>query len=312
MCSQGSRMMKDQVAKLVMRGRTFSLPCGLLVVALLCLPQVMAQEKPRMPVDRAGTYQKIKFLDNLVSNSVAAETIRKSGDRVAQSKIKEARLLVSAAQVDLDAGHLERADKKLNQALALMNAQTRRVSSQRVKRSRQRNNYEKHLHTVQIFLKAYERVAGEKRTSSTAQAHVAEIKGIVIEANALASDGKLTEANASLLRAYRIARGDIRQLRQGKILTRSLNFKTSAEEYRYEKDRNDSHLMLLKFAVAEKNPPKSYIARIRSLEQESRNLRGVAEEQAGAGMHPKAIDTLLRSTDILLRAIRISGIYIPS
>lgn len=303
---------RDQVMKSAMRRCGFSFTCGLLILVLLCLPQVMAQEKPRMAVDRAGTHQKVKFLNNLVSKSVAAETIENSGDTVALSKLKEARSLVSAAQVDLDAGRLESADRKLNQALALVNAQSRRLSSKRVKHSRQQDDYEKHLHTVETFLKAYERVAGEKEISSTARANVAEIKGILTKAKSLASGGNLPEANSSLLRAYRIARGDIRQLRQGKVLTRSLNFKTPADEYRYERDRNDSHFMLLRFAVAEKNPPKSFVARINAMKKEARQLRGVAAEQAGAGLHPKAIDTLLRSTDTLLRAIRMSGMYVPS
>jgi len=283
----------------------------LVVLTSLYATQVLAQEKPRMPVDRAGTYQKIKFLNNLVSKSVAAETIEKSGDAVALSKLEEARTLVREAQVDLDAGRTEIADRKLNQSLSLVNAQTRRLSNGRAKRSRQREDYDRHLHTVETFLKAYERVAGEKEISAAAQTHVTEIREIVTKAKALAADGDLQAANASLLRAYRIARGDIRQMRQGKILTRSLDFKTSADEYRYERDRNDSHFMLLKFAIAEKKPPENFIVRIRQIEDQARQLRRAAEEQAQAGQHPKAIDIILRSTDELLRAIRMSGIYVP-
>jgi len=274
--------------------------------------QAQAQEKPRLPVDRAGTYQKIKFLNNLVSKSVAAKTIEESGDRIAQSKLEEARALVRQAQVDLDAGRTETANGKLNQALSLVNAQTRRLSNGRAKRLRQREDYDRHLQTVETFLKAYERVAGEKEISATAQTHVAEIRGIVTKAKSLAAHGDLPAANSSLRRAYRIARGDIREMRQGKILTRSLDFKTPADEYRYEKDRNDSHFMLLKFALAEKKPPENFVVRIKKLEDQARRLRRAAEEQAKAGQHPKAIDIINRSTDELLRAIRMSGIYVPS
>lgn len=271
-----------------------------------------AQEKPRMPVDAKGTQQKAAFLKNLVNKSVAVETIEKSGDAAAIAKLSEARKLVARAQNDLDAGRIEAANEKLNGALALVNEQTRRLSAKDIRTSRQQEAYEKRLHTVEIFIKAYERVVAEKDVSAPASAHVSEVKKMVAEAKGMASEGRHEDANKLLLRAYKIARGDIRELRDGDTLTRSLNFATPADEYRYERDRNDSHFMLLKFAELEKKPPQNFVTKINTMRDEAKQFRKEAERKAAAGQHADAIDALLRSTDTLLKAIRMTGIYIPS
>ena len=87
-----------------------------------------AQQEQRVPVDQATTKQKAIFLRNLVTKSVAAETIEKSGDAAAKAKLAEARALVDEAHRDLDAGRVEDANAKLDRAIGLVNAETRRLS----------------------------------------------------------------------------------------------------------------------------------------------------------------------------------------
>lgn len=270
-----------------------------------------AQQEQRVPVDQATTEQKAIFLRNLVTKSIAAETIEKSGDAAAKAKLAEARALVDEAHRDLDAGRFEDANAKLDRAIGLVNAETRRLSQAEMQADRRQEAYEKRLHTVRTFLKAYERVAGEKQMTAASNAQLAEIRQLIVTAEATAEAGRVEEATALLDRAYVAARGDIRQMREGETLTRSLNFATAEEEYEYERDRNESHLMLLRFAISEKNPPQSRLVRIEELRRAATDLRKRATEEAEAGKHPDAIGTLTESTDTLLKAIRMSGIYIP-
>ena len=100
-------------------------------------------------------------------------------------------------------------------------------------------------------------------------------------------------------------------MREGKTLVRSLHFETAEAEYRYEHDRNDSHIVLLQFAIAEKNPPETRRARIEELRVQAADLRGQAEAKAQAGDHTGAIETLVDSTAVLLEAIRLSGVWVP-
>ncbi|MFQ5618238.1 MAG: hypothetical protein ACE5FR_04630 [Rhodospirillales bacterium] len=274
------------------------------------LPAV-AQDAKRVPVEQATTRQKADFVRNLLTRSISARTIEDKGDAAAKANLARARALVDEAHADVAAARYEAANGKLDQALLLVNTEARKLSEAEVKGQRLRAAYDKRRNSVVIFLSAYERVAGEKELSAATMAQVEELRRLLRKAEKLKAAGRIIEANDVLERAYRTARGDIREMREGKTLVRSLNFETPAAEYRYEHDRNDSHIMLLQFAIANKNPPKARRTRIDVLRRQAMGLRDEAESQARAGDHVSAIETLTRSTNSLLKAIRMSGVWIP-
>ncbi len=280
---------------------------------LLLLPPTasFAEEPPRVPVDQRVTQQKAELLNRLVTRSVAAQRITDSGDTEALAKLESARELVRAVESDLKAGNYVAANDKLDAALELVNSETRRLSEDEVAAASLQRTYERRLKTVQTFLAAYERVAGEKQPGAAAAAQVQEIKRLVGEAEVLAAKGELQPGIERLDRAYLTARGDIRELREGETLTRSLNFETAEAEYDYEKNRNDSHIMLLKFAIGEQKPSAQRMEAIERLRAAALALRSDGENLAGAGDYAQAIRNLAQSTEDLLKAIRMSGIYIP-
>ena len=110
------------------------------------------------------------------------------------------------------------------------------------------------------------------------------------EARGLAQSGRLEEANVLLDRAYKNARGDIREMREGETLTRTLNFSSAVEEYRYEHDRNDSHVMLLKFAIAEKTAAQQLQTADRIAAERSNELAGL-----GRGVRLRQANTQTQS-----------------
>lgn len=275
------------------------------------VPPALAQDAPRVPVEQATTQQKAEFVGNLVTRSVAAKTIEDKGDDAAKASLARARELVAEARSELAAGRYEAANGMLDEALRLVNTEARKLSETEVKGERLHEAYDKRRNAVAIFLAAYERVASDKELSAATAAQVAEIRRLVRAAEDLAAAGKIGEANDILDRAYVAARGDIREMREGQTLVRSLNFETPEAEYRYEHDRNDSHIMLLQFAIAEKNPPETRRTRIEELRVQAMDLRAAAEAKAQAGDHTDAIGTLVGSTDVLLKAIRLSGLWVP-
>jgi hypothetical protein len=278
---------------------------------LSATPAALAQDPPRVPVEQTTTEQKAQFVGNLVTRSVAAQTIETKGDQEAKAKLARARALVEEAKADLAGGAYESANGKLNEAFRLLTVEARKLSEEDVKRERLQEAYDRNRNAVTIFLTAYERVAREKELSAVAGDHVAEIRKSIAEAEALAADDKIGEANAVLESAYRLARGDIREMREGETLTRSLNFETPEDEYHYEKGRNDSHILLLQYAIAEKNPPQTRLERIDELRREAMTLRDQAEGKARSGDPAGALGMIARSTESLLKAIRMSGMWIP-
>ena len=100
-------------------------------------------------------------------------------------------------------------------------------------------------------------------------------------------------------------------MREGQTLVRSLDFATAAEAYEYELGRNESHFMLLQYAKLENNPAGSVVGRIEQNHSEAERLRAEAEREAAGGGHAAAIGLLNQSTDLLLKAIRMSGVFVP-
>jgi len=286
---------------------------GLLAVLMLfgAAEPAAAQTSERVPIDAATTGQKAAFIENLLTRSVAARTIGDSGEQAPKEKLGEARALVDEAKTLIANGQYKRADEKLDQALALINAETRRLSKAKVNGARDKEAYEKRLHAVELFLQAYERVAADQNGSAATKGQINDIRQLIAEAKAAADRGEYDAAKAALDTAYQIARGDIRTLRQGQTLTRSLDFATAAEEYDYERGRNDSHFMLLKFALSNNQPAPSMLDRIARFETDARSIREQAERNAAAGLYDRAIGDLNESTQTLLKAIRMSGIFVP-
>ncbi len=260
----------------------------LMAALLLALP---AAAQTRVPADPATTGQKVDFVGNLVTKSVSSQRIEQSGDAAAKQSLDRARGLVGEARSDLDSGRVDAANAKLDEALALVNKEVQRLSGAEVRGAHDRQMYERRLKAVNTFLAAYQRVAADG--SSKSAAHQAEaIRGLVGKARDEAGSGDYEAAIATLDDAYATARGDIRAIREGQTLTRSLDFETAEQEYDYELGRNQSHFLLLQFAISEKQPQGSVVGRIEQNRQAAEKMRKQAEGKAAEGDHPDAIELL--------------------
>ncbi len=302
-----------------LKARDISAPLGALIsvaaiILVVCLlgfeTDAAAQDDRRVPVDSANTVQKALVVENLVTRSVSAQAIEASGDDAAIVELARARELVAAAKAEIAVGRFAEANARLDEALWVMNQQTRDLTGRDARRDRERAIYDDRRKAVHVFLEAYRRVAGEKAPNAVHD-HVANIEKLVADAESLAAANQVSDANAVLGQAYRIARGDIKAMREGETLVRSLDFATPEEEYTYERGRNESHIALLQFAITNRKPPSSRLARIEPLKEEAEALRGQALDKAQANDHVAAIGLLMRSTETLLKAIRMSGLWIP-
>lgn len=273
-------------------------------------PDCTARAEGRVPADAATTGQKAQFVENLVTKSVSASRIEQSGDAAAMQSLAAARDLVSRARADLSSGNFSAANDKLDEALALVNQEVQRLSGDEVRSAHDRDVYERRLKSVQTFLSAYQRVADDGGSRAAAD-QAKTIRKLIDRAEAEAGNGRYSDAIAHLDNAYAAARGDIREIRDGQTLVRSLDFATAEEAYDYEVGRNQSHFLLLQFAIAEKSPAGSVVGRIEENRRKAEALRGDAERQAAAGDYGTAIDNLNASTELLLKTIRMSGMFVP-
>jgi hypothetical protein len=162
------------------------------------------------------------------------------------------------------------------------------------------------------MLDAQSRVAKEKSIATGNAASKREtVTKYMEEADALAKLGRYEQAIIILDKAYTSVTADVTQMRSGDKLVKELKFDTPQDEYIYEVDRNDSHVMLLKLQLSEKPPMAGYAEQIEQLRREAEDMRKQAEEQGRTKNFAEGIKVMSDSTQRLIRALRMAGAYIP-
>ncbi|MDX1594097.1 MAG: hypothetical protein R3298_07605 [Gammaproteobacteria bacterium] len=138
-----------------------------------------------------------------------------------------------------------------------------------------------------------------------------EIDRRVQVAHAARDAGRQADAMRELKGAYLLLQSEIVRLRSGQTLVRELKFVSDAEEYAYEVDRHDSHLLLVDLLLSGSAGDSGEAASIRASVDESMRLHWIAHKHAAAGEYRKAIAWLELASDTLITLIRSHGHDIP-
>ena len=263
-------------------------------------------QMPAAPLlDRDQLERRLAAVETLIERSSAAKQIESSAVPAAQQLREKARGAHRDAAEAYRAGDLARASRLLPQASIHMFEAVRLAAPEQVTGAKRRDDFEARLESARALAAAQRRIAAEKPAGNAAETTRA-IDAFLKRAEDEARAGHLEQAKVSVEQGYLLAKAAIGSMRDGDTLVRSLNFATKEEEYRYEVDRNDTHRMLLKMLV-----DQSKAERVGSFMDKATALRGQAEGAASAGDFPAAIRLLEDSTRELVRAIRMSGVYIP-
>ena len=276
--------------------------------ALLCPALLLGQPAP---LDMEQVAKRLLAVGQLIEQSSVSRQIEASGDAGALEQRAKARESYRQALAARDAGDSTRAAQLTAQASTLMIQAARLAAPGLVTEGNWRANFDAHLESVKALLAAQQRISAEKPNTPQALETGRSIEKLIDEARQLASANQQVQADAVLNQAYLVAKVAVSSMRGGDTLVRSLNFATPEEEYRYEIDRNDTHLMLIKVLTAEKSRMTGMDALLGGLLEKAAALRRQAEQEAGVGKHALAIERLEGSTRELVRAIRSLGIFIP-
>ncbi len=259
--------------------------------------------------DRGQLEQRFASVRTLIERSTAARQIDETGDDAARQKHAQAREAFRQAEAALAAGDLRAANERLSQASVTMFDAARDATPRTLSDDKAKSDYRAKRDSVRALLDAQQRIATEKHRQAEVRESTAQVDSLLAEADAQASQGDTAAARATLERAYLIAKASIGTLRGGDTLVRSLHFANPKEEYDYELDRNDTHQMLIKVLLDEKNT--QFDPQVRKFLQQAGTLRGQADAAASRVQHADAIDLLESSTGELVKAIRNAGVYIP-
>ena len=276
---------------------------SILVLSAACLAQAQSPAAP--PLDREQIERRLASVETLIERSSAAKQVEASSVPGALQLRDKARGAHREAAEAFRAGDLARASALLPQASSHMFEAVRLAAPEQVTGAKRRTDFEARLESARALLAAQRRIAAEKPGGNAAETTRA-IETFIRRAEDESRAGRLDQASVAVEQGYLLAKAAIGSMRDGDTLVRSLSFSSKEEEYRYEVDRNDTHRMLLKVLVEQ-----SKADRVGGFMEKAAALRGQAEGAAGTGDFAAAIHMLEESTRELVRAIRMSGVYIP-
>lgn len=254
---------------------------------------------------------RFRSVSTLINESSGAKQIETSADPRAIERRVEAQQIYLSAQAAFAEEDYSKASNLLSQASLAMFQAVRLAAPEQVTAAKKKMDFSARLDTVKAMLDAHTRIAKEKSAGKSADETNRMIENYLVEANALAANGKYAEGRTVLDKAYLIAKASIAALRGGDTLVRSLNFATKEEEYHYEIDRNDTHQMLIDVLLSEKRDSDSINTMVNRFLEKAKALRAQAEQAASRQDFAAGIKLLEESTAEVVKAIRNAGIYIP-
>jgi hypothetical protein len=279
---------------------------------LLCLAGALAPAAARPAEDGAQLERRLASVATLIDNSSAARQIEASANPAALQARAQARELQQQAAAAWSAGRAPDATRLLDEAARQMFGAVRLAAPEQLIAAKMQRDFDSRMESVKALLAAYERISAEKGRGAPGAPAGKAMQAQVATAAQLAGAGQLEQARSVLDQVYLGARQSIEALRNGDTLVRSLQFASKEEEYRYELDRNDTHLMLCKLLLAEKRSANATLdASVQAGLDQAAQLRANADGLAARKDYPSAVRLLEEATRELVRAIRGAGVYIP-
>ena len=258
---------------------------------------------------KQGVGQNIQFVEQLVNQSAAAKQIQQGDNADAKALQQKAQQQLERAKQAQQAGDTQTVSDALHQAKTAMFEAMRMSGKQEVKQKQQRD-FNARLKSITALLEAHKRIRQEKKLGKPAEAVEQHVASEIQSAQNEFSNNQLDKAMQQVNAAYLSIKLSVMRLRDGDTLVRELHFATKQDEYKYELERNRTHRILVEVVLKEKlSAQMSLLMKIPMAK--AGELREQAVKQAQDGDFAKAIDTLEQSTQQIIRAIRMAGVYIP-
>lgn len=258
---------------------------------------------------KQGVGQNIQFIEQLVNHSSAASQIQQGGNAEAKALQQQARHELEKAKKAQQSGDAQAVGDALNKAKGAM-FQAMRLSGAKVVKEKQEQDFKQRVQSVNALLEAHKRIRLEKKLAQAAEDVEQHVAAQVQQAYSELQKERIGKAMELANAAYLSIKLSVTRLRDGDTLVRELHFDTKQDEYQYEVERNRTHQILVNVVLKEKLSPQMSLLMKTPMAQ-AEELHKQAEQQAAQGDYDKAIETLEQSTQQIIRAIRMAGVYIP-
>ena len=255
-----------------------------------------------------ATYNKIKLLNWLVSDSPISKRVENGDDEEAKKQLKRSQEISGQAVEHNEKGEFELAEVHINEGLKLMTKLSRRVKDQDKVRQARIELYKQVKDHVDMFIVAFDRIAEEKGEDSVRNLlDRDQLDAIMSKAENAHNDDELALANHLMRQAADMVDNALSDARHEDVLLHELTFESLEEEYAYEVNRNESYVKLIDLMQKKTEPSQASASYVQKLVKENEQLRAQADALAREGELEQGILVLEKGTDRLSRALRLSG-----
>lgn len=281
-------------------------------IKLLLLLQLMSFSCFTLALDsKSVALDRMQYLSKLLNTSSGAQQVIKSDNKEAMDLRLEAIDLYKKAERKINSGHEDEVMMILDQSAKIMFSAIRKAAPDRLSSDKSTREYLARKESVNSLKQAFERIANENNKAQDAGKLNGQLIQLINKGDKYLKSGSYVEARIEIDKAYHLLKMSIDTVRGGQTLVRSLDFKTSEEEYKYELDRNETHHMLIGLLVNAKDKSEYTRNQMQKFIDEAKSFREQADAMAKKGKFEVAIELLENSTKQLVRSIRIAGVYIP-
>ena len=253
---------------------------------------------------------KLNAVANLLNRSTISKQVLDSHNDAAVQYYRFSKSLYDEAVEKYNDGDLGKSSELIKKSRsALIDAvEFANLKGAKTKK-RSKNHYESLRKSANALMEAMDRISSEKGKHDDFGILFKGLNGKLSETDKLYFQGQYEPAIEGLGKVLQTIKFEISQMRSGDTLTRSLHFASSREEYLYEIDRNDTHMMLLDMYLTENDRKAS--ASMSDAIKLAKELRKEAESLASSHKHKEAIAVLEKSTIEIINVIRSTGAFIP-
>lgn len=288
--------------------------CAKLLV--LCIAAWLALLPARLPAQAVDPNQavavakKLELLQRYLDSNSATK-IAESDNAAAIELLARARQRGDQALQSYNVGDMAIAGERLTEAFR---AYTEALDTLRAKRSggaeiKQQNASLRE--EITSYLQAFDQALLEKGPAASGLLNRGRVNDLLEESRYLEENGDPQTAQNRLKEAYGMAVGALSRVRENETVVYALDFRTPADEYRYEQNRHQSYTMLVDQMRNSSELSEQALKLAQRYADEGAKLRAEAENQAAAGQYEAAIQTMEEANKRLVRSLQMMGLSIP-
>lgn len=273
-------------------------------------PAAATAAKDLPPLDRNEVKERLTFVDSFINKSDSAKRVAASNNDKAKAEQQEARDRLAAAMAAFAADKLLEAKTKGDEAMALMNAATRRVPSEAMLAAA-RSRYQELLRGLQTLIASYQsnyQVIVKEGGSNVQKLDNAKFDKAMATAKALHDEGNVSQANDTLAAAQSEVSDALNKMLANRTVSYKVEFASKAEEYEYELSRFAHYEELIPAALTQTQAPPTAVAQMRTYEQAARAKREQAVAEAKQQNFAAAIENVRSGIEQLDLALKILGV----